>query len=164
MALPWLVYFSVGPTPVILQALVSAAVLGTLWRRRYHPKIYTLILTTWDRCLRKAGCSASGLSAIAGLIQYFDLASGMQPWISESSGVAFAESAPTQPVCVFVPHRALCRHWHELHEGKNGGRCTDAARVVSERDGIAYRRGCGISFTHWRDWLAGNCCDDPAMA
>ncbi len=89
MALPWLVYFSVGPTPVILQALVSAAVLGTLWLQ-IPPQNLHSDSDNLGSLFAQGWMLASGLSAIAGLIQYFDLASGMQPWISESSGVAFA--------------------------------------------------------------------------
>lgn len=87
LAVPWCVYFSLGPTPAALQTLATVFALV----------VYFGLLLNRDVSMEKqASVMALGwlvaglLSAIAGLIQYFGFASGFQPWISDSSGVAFA--------------------------------------------------------------------------
>lgn len=92
LALPWLCVFSLGPSPVVLQTLVSAmallVVLGwAWWAAQQDPdaaagELRAAVAYGW--------LLAALLSTAMALLQYFDWADGLQPWVSESHGVAFA--------------------------------------------------------------------------
>ncbi|MEY2953866.1 MAG: hypothetical protein RLZZ401_1953 [Pseudomonadota bacterium] len=90
VALPWLVAFTQGPSPAVLQAVASGVALGA-------------VLLCWAclagdqngerdavQALAIGWLAASTLSSCMALTQYFDMAGGLQPWVSTSHGVAFA--------------------------------------------------------------------------
>ena len=82
LILPWLNPYTAGPTPNVWPWLVSAACALVLWVFR-HRLDARLIAAAW--------VLAAGLSAVIGLVQYFDFASALSPWVSlTEAGEAFA--------------------------------------------------------------------------
>ncbi|MBK6650115.1 MAG: O-antigen ligase C-terminal domain-containing protein [Betaproteobacteria bacterium] len=89
VALPWLLTFSLGPSPSVMQSLVCGAalgILGVLGQIKPAPKA-NRFPAHW---MAVGWLLAAGLSCIMALLQYFDLTAGLQPWVSASSGEAFA--------------------------------------------------------------------------
>lgn len=91
-ALPWLLVFTLGPSPMVLQTLVSAlALLGVLaWTWRAAQDDPAAAAGSLRAGVAYGWLWAALLSTGMALLQYFDLTQGLQPWVSESHGVAFA--------------------------------------------------------------------------
>ena len=82
LVLPWLNFYTAGPTANTWPWLLSALCALLLWlgRRRLNGE---LIATTW--------VLAASLSALIALIQYFGWAHALHPWVSQTgAGEAFA--------------------------------------------------------------------------
>ena len=81
IALPWLNPFAVGPQPAVPQQLFAwscVAGLLALWGRRDPP-------------IAQAWLAAALGSTLLGLLQYFGLTAGLDPWVNSTSvGEAFA--------------------------------------------------------------------------
>ena len=82
LLLPWLNPYTAGPTPNVWPLLFSAVCAVVLWFYR-HRLTPPLITAGW--------LVAAAISAFIGLVQYFGLASALDPWISQTEvGEAFA--------------------------------------------------------------------------
>ena len=82
MVLPWLNPFSFGPSPALVQGLVTLAALAfiLLWAQRaLRPE---LIASAW--------LTAASISAVIGLLQYFGVSAIFHPWVNTTElGEAF---------------------------------------------------------------------------
>ncbi len=80
IALPWLNPFAAGPQPAVPQLLFTwscVAGLLVLWGRRDPP-------------IAQAWVAAALVSAVLGVLQYFGLTAGLDPWVNSASvGEAF---------------------------------------------------------------------------
>lgn len=82
LAVPWLNFYAMGPTPHVWPWL-SSAMCATVWYLFGRGAKPEFIPAAW---LLAAACSA-----VIGLLQYFDLEQGWGPWISQARpGEAFA--------------------------------------------------------------------------
>ena len=83
IALPWLNPFATGPAPAVMPWLVTLGCLALvlLWAQQVH--LAELAPSAW--------LAAALLSALIGLLQYFGLSAGFEPWIDVTpAGEAFA--------------------------------------------------------------------------
>ncbi len=83
ISLPWLNPFSFGPTPMVVQWLLSLASLAfvLLWSAR----------TNWTDLAAAAWLTAALISAVFGLLQYFGVTWPFRPWVNSAEiGEAFA--------------------------------------------------------------------------
>lgn len=81
IVLPWINPYSAGPSPDVWPLLISAlcALFICLLRRKLNVEIIVAALMC-----------AGGISAMMGLLQYFLLADGLEPWLSQpQAGIAF---------------------------------------------------------------------------
>ena len=94
LGLPWLLWFSAGPTPALLQWLSSALglVLALVWGQSLRAAGETEASEPlpWADTIAIAWLLAAGLSSAMALTQYFDVAGPLWPWVSPSHGEAFA--------------------------------------------------------------------------
>ena len=88
LTLPWLGYFSLGPSPSVLQSLTCGAALCVLVAiTAYEQRDSWLDVT---HVIALSWLAAASLSCVMALLQYFDLTAAFQPWVSASKGEAFA--------------------------------------------------------------------------
>lgn len=82
LVLPWLNPYAAGPSPDAWPLLISAFCGFILWALKRRLRI-EIIASAW--------MLAATVSAVMGLLQYFLLADGLTPWLSQPSpGTAFA--------------------------------------------------------------------------
>lgn len=88
ITLPWLNPFVFGPSTATPSWILSLGVAG----------VVVWLMTTvkqgsglkWDCSIATAWLLAAAISSCIALLQYFHAAKGLQPWVSPSDGVAFA--------------------------------------------------------------------------
>ena len=83
LLLPWLSPYTAGPTPNVWPLLLAAWCAVVLWWLQ-HRLTVRLVTAGW--------LVAAAASALIGLVQYFGLASALEPWVSQThrAGEAFA--------------------------------------------------------------------------
>ena len=82
MVLPWLNPVTSGPSPAVVQGLVTVVALAfiLLWATRLN----------WTEVIASAWLTAALISALIGLLQYFGFSATFQPWINTTDpGEAF---------------------------------------------------------------------------
>lgn len=89
LGLPWLAPLTLGPSPWVLQSVLTGlmAILAWLWliplnrREAWHAGVFGL---AWSLA------GAALLSSMMGLVQLAGWSAGLDPWISSSDGIAYA--------------------------------------------------------------------------
>lgn len=93
--LPWLSPFAPGPSPAIVPWLVTlAAIAGLILLTALRAKSAeadVLPAPQWTKHAALSWVLAGSVSSVIGLLQYFDMAAALAPWVNQSSlGEAFA--------------------------------------------------------------------------
>lgn len=89
IALPWLNPFAVGPQSAVPQQLFAWSCVAGLLAIGGRPSALTSA-RQWVPPIVQAWLAAALVSAVLGLLQYFGLTAGLEPWVNSSSvGEAF---------------------------------------------------------------------------
>jgi Virulence factor membrane-bound polymerase, C-terminal/O-Antigen ligase/Protein glycosylation ligase len=89
LALPWLIPFTFGPAPWVLQSVLCGAVLVLLWWLRSRPGRFQTSAPI-SALLAHSLLWAAGLSSVMAVIQVAGWAPIFSPWVADASGVAYA--------------------------------------------------------------------------
>ena len=123
IALPWLNPFSAGPQPAVPQQLFTGACVAgllALWGRRDPP-------------VAQAWLAAALASVVVGLLQYFGLTAGLEPWVNSTNmGEAFGNLRQRNQFATLTSIGLMALLWWvgQQQLRTNGGAVESMPRVV----------------------------------